>query len=95
MSLEEATQEARSMEERRQHAGVDQSALDTAAASGFSNGLFEDQEEDIPAVLEEFYSSSDEEPDGAVKASPSQPVPDQAASLQGRLRNRANVMARA
>lgn len=89
-SLEDATEEARAMEARRQQAGVDQSALDGAAASGFSNGLFEDQEEDIPAILEEFYAPADEAP----TASPAVALDAQPAqSLQRRLQERSTLKA--
>lgn len=57
MTLETAVAEAREREERRQQAGIDQAALDSAAREGLSNGLFEEQEEDVPAVLEEFFPS--------------------------------------
>lgn len=62
MSLEEAIQEARALEERRQQAGVDQSALDVTASRGLSNGLFEDQEEDLPAIAEEFFIENFDQP---------------------------------
>lgn len=55
MTLEAAVAEARDREERRRHAGIDQAALDCAAREGFGNGLFEDHEEDVPAILEEFF----------------------------------------
>jgi hypothetical protein len=35
--------------------GVDQAALDAAAAKGFSNALFEYDEDEISQVIEEFY----------------------------------------
>lgn len=54
-SLEQAVAEAREQEERRRQAGIDQAALEDAAREGLGNGLFEDQEEDVPALLEEFY----------------------------------------
>ena len=33
----------------------DQAALDEAARQGFANGAFEELEEDVPAVVEEFF----------------------------------------
>lgn len=56
MALEEAVQTAREREEARLAAGIDQVALDNAAREGFGNGHFEEQEEDVPAILEEFFS---------------------------------------
>jgi hypothetical protein len=85
MSLENAVQEARVAEELRQQAGVDQSALDAAAASGFSNGLFEDQEEDIPAIMEEFTPPADE---GHSSSSPYGTDASQVRSLRRRLTER-------
>ena len=61
MPLEGAVAEARAMEENRANAGIDQAALDSAAAAGFDNGLFEDQEEDLPAIVEEFFMPALEE----------------------------------
>lgn len=55
MTLERAVSEAQESETRRQQAGINQAALDGAAREGFGNGLFEDQEEDVPAILEEFF----------------------------------------
>jgi hypothetical protein len=58
MTLEEAIAEARKNDERRKAAGYDQAALDAAATQGFANGAFEESEEEIPAILEEFYSEA-------------------------------------
>jgi hypothetical protein len=55
MTLEEAITEARQNDERRKAVGYDQPALDTAASLGFSNGAFEDCEEEMPEIVEEFY----------------------------------------
>lgn len=92
MSLEKAVHAAKALEEERVAAGLDQSALEAAAHDGLGNGLFEDQEEDVPAVLEEFFpdSGSAHEASGSVRAQP-QPAKlglreklDQRASLNGR-----------
>lgn len=56
MSLEEAITEAREVDARRKASGFDQAALDAAARAGFGAGAFEDSEEEIPAIVEEFYS---------------------------------------
>ncbi|MDL2198148.1 hydrolase or metal-binding protein [Halopseudomonas aestusnigri] len=55
MTVEQALQEAKALDQARQEAGFDQSALDQAARNGFANGAFEDTEEDGGQVLEEFY----------------------------------------
>lgn len=64
-SLEQAIEEARELDQRRQASGFDQAALDEAARQGFTNGAFEELEEDVPAVVEEFYpEAAGEEVDG-------------------------------
>jgi hypothetical protein len=55
LSLEQAIEEARELDQRRQSSGFDQVALDEAARQGFSNGAFEELEEDVSVVVEEFY----------------------------------------
>jgi hypothetical protein len=55
--IEDAIFEAKQLEEQRQASGFDQAALDAAARLGFSNGAFEDNEEDGGAVVEEFFPS--------------------------------------
>ncbi|WP_137910649.1 hydrolase or metal-binding protein [Ralstonia sp. 3PA37C10] len=59
MSLEEAIAEAREVDARRKASGFDQAALDAVAKAGFADGAFEDSEEEIPAIVEEFYSDSE------------------------------------
>lgn len=54
-SLEGAITEARQVDARRKASGFDQAALDAVAKAGFGDGAFEDEEE-IPAIVEEFYS---------------------------------------
>ena len=68
-SLEQAIEEARGLDQRRQASGFDQAALDQAARQGFANGAFEELEEDVPAVVEEFFpeeSGASAEPSGSV-----------------------------
>ena len=55
LTLEQAIAEARAKDEQRTDSGFDQAALDEAAWRGFANGAFEELEEDVPAVMEEFY----------------------------------------
>jgi hypothetical protein len=55
VSVEDALTEAKRMEADRQEAGFDQVALETAARQGFSNGAFEESEEEGDSVVDEFY----------------------------------------
>lgn len=55
LTLEQAIAEARAKDEQRKDSGFDQAALDEVARRGFANGAFEEMEEDVPAVVEEFY----------------------------------------
>jgi hypothetical protein len=59
MDLEEALAKAHDMALDRDEVGFDQRALDRTAKQGFANGLFEEQEEDVAAVVEEFYPQQD------------------------------------
>ena len=61
LSLEQAIAEARVKDEQRRDGGFDQAALDEAARQGFANGAFEELEEDVPAVVEEFYAEGEAE----------------------------------
>ena len=55
MDMAEALQAANELDAQRQAAGFDQAALDEAAQRGFGNGAFEDSEEDVGTIVEEFY----------------------------------------
>ena len=55
LSLEEAIDQARSLNEQRKAAGYDQQALDNAASAGISNAAFDVTEEEGAAIVEEFY----------------------------------------
>ncbi|WP_341303189.1 hydrolase or metal-binding protein [Pseudomonas sp. TMP25] len=59
MDMTEALQAANELDAQRVRTGFDQTALDEAARRGFSNGAFEDSEEDSSVVIEEFFSSPD------------------------------------
>ena len=75
LSLEDALLEAQQLEETRQAAGFDQSALDHAARQGFNNGAFEDSEEDTGAIVEEFFPSIEDQPSPLEpKAQPAAPA---------------------
>ena len=75
-TLDESIALARSLAGIRQERGIDQGALDEAAREGFAAALFEESEEDVPGVLEEFYSEGqvsalDEDKDAHTTPSPS------------------------
>ncbi|HFH2958042.1 hypothetical protein [Pseudomonas aeruginosa] len=63
MTVEQALLTARELDEARQAAGFDQTALDATARVGLGNGIFEDDGEDSSAIAEEFF------PDGQPAAS--------------------------
>lgn len=54
-TMEDAITEAKALCERRLAVGFDQTALDTAGKEGFSNGAFEEGEEEIPEIVAEFF----------------------------------------
>jgi hypothetical protein len=56
LSLEEAIVEANDLDAKRQVCGFDQAALDHAGHLGFSNSTFEDSEEEVAAIVEEYFS---------------------------------------
>ncbi|MAT50663.1 MAG: hydrolase or metal-binding protein [Porticoccaceae bacterium] len=58
MTLEDAIAQARATHEQRLTSGFNQVALDEAARLGFANAAFEEDDEEVPAILEEFYSDS-------------------------------------
>ncbi|MGP5446241.1 recombination directionality factor [Pseudomonas helleri] len=75
LTLEDALLAAKQLEETRQAAGFDQSALDHAARQGFNNGAFEDSEEDTGAIVEEFFPAIKDQPsDVEPKAQPAAPA---------------------
>jgi AICAR transformylase/IMP cyclohydrolase PurH len=55
MSLQEAVAEAGEKTRKMKEEGVDQAALDVAAAKGFGNALVEYDEDEVSQVVEEFY----------------------------------------
>ena len=55
LSMEEALTQANALDQTRRDTGFDQAALDAAAREGLLNGAFEDSDEDVEQVLEEFY----------------------------------------
>lgn len=83
--LEDAIADARKQHEDRKLVGFDQDALEEAARQGFQNGAFEETEDDIPDVLEEFFPESGSE-DGAVGKAKDKGKP----TLQEKLDNKAS-----
>jgi hypothetical protein len=57
MSLQEAVAKAGETAGQMKEEGIDQVALDAAAAKGFGNALFECDEDEICNVVEEFFST--------------------------------------
>lgn len=62
VSLPEAVAEAREKAKQMKEEGVDQAALDAAAAKGFGNALFEYDEDEMSQVVEEFYPPDSKDP---------------------------------
>ena len=61
MTLKEAVVQARTSAAQHQESGVDIQALEAAARLALANGAFEDSEEEIPDIVEEFFSASGED----------------------------------
>lgn len=59
MSLEEAVMQAKTEAARQEDAGVDMAGFEIAARTALANGAFEESEEEIPAVVEEFYPETE------------------------------------
>jgi hypothetical protein len=53
--LQEAVADSRERAKQVKEEGVDQTALDAAAAKGLGNALFEYDEDEVTQVVEEFY----------------------------------------
>jgi len=72
LSLEEAVAQAKELDAKRKASGFDQTALDEAARKGFANGAFEELEEDVPVVVEEFFpETGSPDSDHSASAEPS------------------------
>jgi len=72
ISLEDAVSQAVAEAAKSEQAGVGIKALEQVARTGLSNGSFEDSEDDVPAIVEEFYSDASE---GAVSGQKVVPIP--------------------
>lgn len=81
MEINQTLQAANELDAQRQSAGFDQDALDEAAQRGFGNGAFEDSEEDVGSIVEEFFPAESSEP----SASTPTPVTTNKASLAEKL----------
>ena len=81
MTLEQAIAEGREKDAQRRNAGFDQDALDEAARRGFANGAFEDSDEDVPSVVEEFYPEAELTVEAEV-------TNEQPVTLRGRLQDK-------
>ena len=55
VSLEDAVTQAKLAAAQQEDAGVNISALELAARMALANGAFEDGEEEVPAIVDEFY----------------------------------------
>lgn len=56
VSLEEAVTQAKAAAMQRENAGVEMAAMELAARKALANGTFEDNDEDVPAIVEELYT---------------------------------------
>ncbi|MFZ6733626.1 hydrolase or metal-binding protein [Undibacterium sp. Ji42W] len=64
LTLAAAIGEARQTDEMRKAVGYDQDALDIAARKGFANGAFEESDDEVADVVDEFFAETqaDEKP---------------------------------
>jgi hypothetical protein len=95
LTLEQAIAVARENDTRRKSVGYDQAALDTAARRGFSNGAFEDSEEEIVEFISEFLpelnaSSERQKPQGNGTADISKSKPNLLTKLDNKLADRSS-----
>lgn len=91
MSMEEALQHARDVEEVRQAAGFDQNALDAAAHLGLANGAFEDSDEEGEAIAHELFPEATAAPDTSSTADNTPTNPATRPTLSALLRDRAEA----
>lgn len=59
LTLEETLNHAQEIEQQRIKSGFDQAALDHTAQQGFNNGAFEDTEDEVESIVEEFYPANE------------------------------------
>ena len=89
VSVEDALTEAKRLETDRQEAGFDQVALECAARQGFSNGAFEESDEEGDSVVEEFYPEGISVLDTVNTTSPLRPEKADQCRLANKLEDRA------
>jgi hypothetical protein len=66
MTLEEAIAHAKATDTQRKDSGFNQQDLDIAAEAGFNNATYEDTEEELSSVIEEFYPAENQQINSAV-----------------------------
>ncbi|WP_373332161.1 hydrolase or metal-binding protein [Thiopseudomonas alkaliphila] len=66
MSMSETLQAAQALAATREQVGFNQQALDSIAKLGLGNGAFEEDEDELGAIVEEFYPSQDEHTNSSV-----------------------------
>jgi hypothetical protein len=86
MKLNDAIAEAKAQHECRLTSGFDQDALEVAAREGFQNGAFEETEDEITDVLEEFFPDK-----GAVGATAGEDKSKGKPSLKDKLDSKAST----
>ncbi len=74
LTLTETLSQAIQLDQQRQQAGFNQNALDEQAKLGFSNGQFEDSEEDGIDIVEEFYPEEQPTPSTQTHTQSTQPT---------------------
>lgn len=77
-TLADAVKEARARAAQLKEAGVDQGALDRLAQAGYDNAAFEESDEEVGDIMDEFYP-------GAASEVAASPVAVQRLSLAERL----------
>lgn len=74
VSLTEAITQAKDKAKRHQEVGVNIDALERAARMALANGAFEENEDEVPAIVEEFFPQSDGSDAGHVDREISEPA---------------------
>lgn len=88
LTLEQTLTQAHEIEQQRIKAGFDQAALDHTAQQGFNNGAFEDTEDEVESIVEEFYPAHD-----SVLNHPHSPtLPDSRPSLAEKIDRQAQAL---
>lgn len=59
LKLQEAVRQAKQHRDLQMAGGMDQSVLDAAARSGYAMGEFEESDEEVSAVVEEFFTDAE------------------------------------